>query len=186
MRFEVLSKEDMNDLSRQLSRAGIMNKKIEEVNREVLHYLVIEGKYGELLKNAEGIRIIEESLRSIKKTYDSIIKPLKVEAEIPIEKFLENSEEDLALLTALIEAGALKEENGRLRITSKPPLGDLKIELKFPIEELGDYLDSLEERFKVKMVSEISMVKSYYVEVLEVDRELIEAALEIGKDYATE
>lgn len=186
MRFEVPSKNDMSDFSRQLSRAGVMNKKIEEVTREVSHYLVIGDKYGKLLKNAKGIGIIEEGLQNIKRAYDSIIGPLQVGDEIPTEEFLKDSEGGLTLLTALVEAGAVEEADGRLRITSKPSLENLRIELRFPLVELGDYLDSLEERFKVKMVSEISMVKSYYVEVLEVDRELIEVALEIGKDYATE
>jgi hypothetical protein len=55
LRLEVLSREDMNALSRELSRAGIMNRTREEVFPQISHYVVIEGTYAELLEKAEGI-----------------------------------------------------------------------------------------------------------------------------------
>ncbi len=54
MRFEVLRKEDMNALSRELSRAGIMNRTREEVTPDISHYVVVEGTYAELVEKAAG------------------------------------------------------------------------------------------------------------------------------------
>lgn len=187
MRFEVLSKDDMNALSRELSRAGIMNRKVEEVTHDIAHYLVIRGKYGEIFKNAEGIEPLEESLQNLRKAYDSLMKTTEPGQEVSTEEFLSELDgERLILLMALGEAGAVEEINGRLRIIKKPNLEDLEIEMRFPLDELEGHLEAIEERFNVKMLSEVSIVKSYYVEVLEVDRELIEEALEIAEEYATE
>ncbi|ASJ03616.1 hypothetical protein A3L09_10270 [Thermococcus profundus] len=187
MRFEVLSKEDMNALSRELSRAGIMNRKVEEVSHETAHYILIRGRYGEIFKNAEEIEPVEEILQNLGKAYDKLIMPLGLGEEISEEEFLSELEvERLILLTALIEANAAEENNGRIKLLKKPKLEDLIIELRFPVEELEEYLDILEEKFDVKMLSEVSMVKNYYVDVLEVDRELIEQALEVAEEYATE
>ena len=186
MRFEVLSKDDMNELSRQLSRAGIMNRKIEEVKKEVSHYVLITGRYRELFEKAEGIEPLEDVLNSIRGVYQQIFLSKNVGDIIKPEELLEELDGGLALLEALIAEGALEEIEDGLRIVSKPPLENLKVELRFPLEELEEYIEKIEERFNPRMVTEVAMMKAYYVEVLEVDRELIEAALEIAKEYATE
>ncbi|AJC71755.1 hypothetical protein X802_05980 [Thermococcus guaymasensis DSM 11113] len=186
MRFEVLSKDDMNELSRQLSRAGIMNRKIEEVKKEVSHYVVIKGKYGELFEKAEGIEPLEDSLYSIRGAYQRVVLSRDIGDTVKPEELLEELDGGLALLEALMEEGALEESDEELKIVSKPSLENLKIELRFPLDELEEDLEKIEERFNPRMVTEVAIMKAYYVEVLEVDRELIEAALEIAKEYATE
>ena len=55
MRFEVLTKDDMNALSRELSRAGIMNRTQEETRAEIEHYIVIRGTYAELVEVASSV-----------------------------------------------------------------------------------------------------------------------------------
>jgi len=186
MRFEVLSKDDMNELSRQLSRAGIMNRKIEEVRKEVSHYVIIAGRYGELFEKAEGISPVEEALHSIRGVYQRVFLSREIGDEISPEELLEEMDGGLALLEALASEGAIEEKGEKLKVVSKPPLEDLEIELRFPLDELGENLEELEERFSPRMITEVAMMKAYYVEVLEVERELIEAALEIAREYSTE
>ena len=187
MKLEVLSREDMNALSRELSRAGIMNRTKEEVSSEISHYLVIRGTYGELLERAEGITPIEKSLEDLKKAYEELMAGWETgETKTAEEVFSESDLAKLILVTALIGAGAVEEDDGKLVLLEKPSLEFLEVELRFPIEEVEEYLDELEKRFKPGMVTEYTLEKNYYVEVLEVDRELVEAALEIAEKYATE
>jgi hypothetical protein len=42
----------MNALSRELSRAGIMNRTKEETKAEIEHYVVVRGTYAELVEVA--------------------------------------------------------------------------------------------------------------------------------------
>ncbi len=187
MRLEVLSRDDMNALSRELSRAGIMNRTREEVSPEVSHYVVVRGTYAELLEKSDGIEPIEESLAAIGEFYGSLMDGWEPGSERDLNALLDESDiEGLAVVTALLSAGAVGEEGGRLTLLEKPPLDSLEFELRFPVEEVEEYLDYIEERFGAGMVTEYTLSKSYYVEVLEVDGELIDAALEIAKDYATE
>jgi len=187
MKFEVTSRDDMNTLSRELTRAGIMNRKGELVRREISHYIIVKDEYRELLKKAGEIEPVEETLSELRELYEELVAPMEVGEEKPAEQFFGEGEiERLILFTALTEAGALKEESGIVKLLRKPKLEELKVELRFPIEGVDEYLEEIEERFAPRMVSEVSFTKVYYVEVLEVDRELIEAALEIAGDYCTE
>ncbi|ASJ05908.1 hypothetical protein [Thermococcus pacificus] len=187
MRLEVLSKEDMNALSRELSRAGIMNRTKEEVSPQISHYIVIEETYAELLEKAEGIEPLEEYLEELRAAYEEMLADWNVGEERTLEGLFDESDPGkLILVTALMESEAVKEDNGKLILKEKPALDVLKVELRFPIEELEEYLEELEERFNPSMVTEYILEKNYYVEVMEVDRELVEAALEIAEEYATE
>ena len=187
MRFEVLTKDDMNALSRELSRAGIMNRTREELSREISHYVLIEGRYAELLEKAGGIEPIEEHLEGLKSAYEELLSNWEPgEERTPGEVFDEANLGKLVLVTALVEAGALAEEDGKFVLLEKRPLESLRIEMRFPIEEVEEILEELDERFAPRMITEYTLEKRYYVEVLEVERELIERALEIASEYATE
>ncbi|WP_297507838.1 hypothetical protein [Thermococcus sp.] len=187
MKFEVLTKDEMNALSRELSRAGIMNRTREELSREISHYIVIEGTYAELLEKAGGIGPLEEYLEALRSAYEELFSDWKPGEERPAEKLFDESDlGKLMLVTSLIEAGSIEERDGSFVLREKPPLEDLRIELRFPIDEVEEYLEEIDERFKPTMVTEYTLEKRYYVEVLEVERELIEGALEIAGEYATE
>ncbi len=187
LRLEVLSKDDMNALSRELSRAGVMNRTKEEVRPDVAHYIVISGTYAELLERAEGIEPVTESLEELKAAFDDLLSYWKPGAEKRVEELFDESEHGkLMLMMALIESGAVVESDGKLVLREVPSLDSLRLELRFPIEEVEEYLEAVEERFNAGMITEFTLAKHYYVEVMEVDRELIESALRIAEDYATE
>jgi hypothetical protein len=187
LRLEVLTRDDMNALSRELSRAGIMNRTREEVSPQILHYIVIEGTYAEILEKGEGIEPVEEYLEELRAAYGEILSNWEVGEEKNIEAIFDESDlGKLTLVTALVGAGAVEEEDGKLILREKPPLDILKVELRFPIDDVEEYLDELEDRFNPSMVTEYTLEKNYYVEVLEVERGLVEAALEIAEEYATE
>ncbi len=187
LRFEVLSKEDMNTLSRELSRAGVMNRTKEEVRPDVAHYTIISGTYAELLERAEGIEPVAESLEELKAAFDDLLSYWKPSAEKRVEELFDESEHGkFMLMMALLESGAVVENDGKLILREVPSLDSLRLELRFPIEEMEEYLEAVEERFNVGMITEFTLAKHYYVEVMEVDRELIESALRIAEDRATE
>ncbi|WP_367270884.1 hypothetical protein [Thermococcus sp.] len=187
LRFEVLSKEDMNTLSRELSRAGVMNRTKEEVRPDVAHYTIISGTYAELLERAEGIEPVAESLEELKAAFDDLLSYWKPSAEKRVEELFDESEHGkFMLMMALLESGAVVENDGKLILREVPSLDSLRLELRFPIEEMEGYLEAVEERFNVGMITEFTLAKHYYVEVMEVDRELIESALRIAEDRATE
>ncbi|WP_297499301.1 hypothetical protein [Thermococcus sp.] len=187
MKFEVLTKEDMNALSRELSQAGIMNRTAEELSREISHYIVIEGTYAGLLERADGIEPLEEYLEALRSAYDELLSSWRPGEERPAEKLFDESDlGKLMLVSALIEAGSIEEEDGRFVLREKPPLDVLRIEVRFPIDEIEEYLEEIDERFNPTMVTEYTLEKRYCVEVLEVERKLIEEALDIAREYATE
>ena len=187
MRLEVLSKDDMNALSRELSRAGIMNRTLEDVTPEISHYVVVRGTYAELVEKAEGIEPLQESLDELKFAFEEITSDWEVGEGKPLDGLFDESDFGrLLVLTALIESGTVVEEDGKLVLMERPVLDGLRVELRFPIDEVEDYLEELERRFETGMITEYTMEKRYFVEVMEVDRELVEAALEIAEDYATE
>jgi len=187
LRLEVLTKEDMNTLSRELSRAGIMNRTREETASEIQHYIVIRGKYGELLEKASGMPVVEEELEEIKIAFEEILENWEAgESRDLSELFGDSDLTRLLLITAMMDGGFLEEEDGRLVLLERPVLDELTVELRFPIEELEDELERVDEVFNPGMVTEFTLEKRYYVEVMEVERELVESALEIAEDYATE
>ncbi len=187
LRLEVLSKDDMNALSRELSRSGVMNRTKEEVRPDVAHYIVIRGTYAELLERAEGIEPIMESLEELKAAFDDLLTYWEIGKEKRLEELFDESEHGkLMLLMALIESGAVVENDGKLVLKGVPVLDSLELELRFPIDEVEGYIEAVEERFNAGMITEFTLGKHYYVEVMEVDRKLIESALQIAEDYATE
>ncbi|ASJ01330.1 hypothetical protein [Thermococcus gorgonarius] len=187
MKFEVVDKDTMNKLSRELSRAGIMNRKYESVDYDIDHYLMIREKYSELLKKSGEIDIIEDTLSNLRQLYDELIEKVQDTMELSIEEFLGDGEsERLILLTALIEDKIAEERDGKIVFKKIVPLEDLTIELRFSLDEVEEWLEEIEKRFKTTMTTEVSIVKRYYVEVIEVDRELINLALKIAEEYSTE
>jgi len=187
LRLEVLSKDDMNALSRELSRAGIMNRTREEVTPEISHYVVVKGTYAELVEKAEGIGPLQESLDELEFAFGEIISDWEVGEGKALDGLFDESDLGrLPVLTALIESGAVVEEDGKLVLMEKPVLDGLRVELRFPIDEIEEYLEELEKRFETGMITEYTMEKRYFVEVMEVEGGLVEAALEIAEEYATE
>ncbi len=188
MRLEVLSREDMNELSRKLSRAGIMNRPVEETKPEIEHYLIVRGKYSKLVELSPKAPILGgEELEAIQLAYEELMRDWEVGQEKPLSELFEEPDlSKLSLITALIEeGGAVEERDGVLVLRGKPPLDNLELELRFPIDELEEDLDELGD-LNATLITEYTLSKHYYVEVLEVDRELLENALEIAEEYATE
>ncbi|WP_456420965.1 hypothetical protein [Thermococcus sp.] len=187
MRFEVLTKEDMNTLSRELSKAGIMNKTREETRAEIEHYIVIQGTYAELVEVASDLPALGEELEAVKLAYDELIENWEPGEIKELGTLFEEPDlPKLSVVSALMEVGAIEETENGFLLKERVPLDTLRLELRFPIEELGDDLEELESRLKATLVTEYTLEKHYYVEVLEVERELIETALEIAEEYATE
>lgn len=187
MRFEVLTKDDMNALSRELSRAGIMNKTREETRAGIEHYVVIRGTYAELVEIASSVPAIGEELEAVKLAYDELIEDWKPGETKELGTLFEEPDlSKLSVVSALIEANAIEETEGGFLLREKLPLDTLTLELRFPVEEIGEELEELEEELSATLVTEYTLEKHYYVEVLEVERELIETALEIAESYATE
>ncbi|BAD84333.1 hypothetical protein, conserved [Thermococcus kodakarensis KOD1] len=186
MRLEVLSREDMNELSRKLSRAGIMNRPVEETKPEIEHYLIVRGKYSKLVELSPKAPILGEELEAIQLAYEELMRDWEVGQEKPLSELFEEPDlSKLSLITALIEEGAVEERDGVLVLRGKPPLDNLELELRFPIDGLEEELDELDD-LNATLITEYTLSKHYYVEVLEVDRELLENALEIAEEYATE
>ncbi|WP_457742947.1 hypothetical protein [Thermococcus sp.] len=185
MKFEVLTKEDMNALSRELSRAGIMNRPREETTSQVEHYVLLRGNYREFL----GIEIpaVSEMLEEVRQSFNEIVEGWSPSEERDFDEiFQEPSLGKLTVIGAMVEGGYVEENEGKLILLKRPKLEELTIELRFPIEELGDELETIEKKVSSTLVTEYTLEKRYYVEVLEVERELIEKALEIAETYATE
>jgi len=186
VRFEVLSKEDMVELSKELSKEGIMNKTREELGWEIHHLIVIRGKFGELIRKSEGIKIIEDILEEIKASFEALMEEWNVGEEKDFKDLFDDVNiSKLTLITALIENGYVEGEE-KLKLIKKPKLDELEIELKFNIDELEDVLDEVEEKLDATLTTELSFMRRYFVEVLEIEEELIKRALEIAEEYATE
>lgn len=186
VRFEVLSKEDMIELSKELSKEGIMNKTREELGWELHHIIVIKGKFSELVKKSEGIEVIEDTLEEIRATFDALMDEWNVGEEKEFkELFDEVNVPKLTLITALIENGYVEGEE-KLKLLNKPKLDELEIELRFNIDELEDVLEEIEDKLDATLTTELSFMRKYFVEVLEIEEEMIKRALEIAEEYATE
>lgn len=186
MRFEVLSKREMIELSKALSKAGIMNRTKEELGWEIQHFIMIKGKYSELVAKSEDFDVIDEKLGEIQRTFERLMEKWQVGEEKEInELFDEVDINRLVVLSALIEGGYVAGEE-KLKLMKKPKLDDLIVELRFQIDEVEEFLDELEEKMDAKLITEFTFMKRYYVEVLEVGKDLIQEALEIAEEYATE
>jgi predicted DNA-binding protein (UPF0251 family) len=187
MRFEVLTRDDMNALSRELSRAGIMNRTKEETRPNIEHYIIVRGTYAELVEMASDVPAIGEELEAIRLAYQELLENWEAGEVKELGTLFEEPDlAKLSVVSALIEVNALEETEKGFLLKEKVPLDALSLELRFPIEEIGDELEELEEKLRATLVTEYTLEKHYYVEVLEVERELIETALDIAEDYATE
>lgn len=190
MRFEVLNKESMEELSKELSKAGIMNKTKEEFSWDIEHFILIKGKYGELKEKVKKIserEVIEGKLEEIERAFNALLSEWNVNESKNIEEvFNEVDINRLILLTALIDSGAIEEEDGKLKLLKKPELDNLEIEIRFPIDDVEEILDEIEEKIGSQLVSEVAFLRRYFVEVLEVEKELIHRALEIAEEYVTD
>ncbi|WP_297068286.1 hypothetical protein, partial [Thermococcus sp.] len=126
-------------------------------------------------------------LEELKAAFDDLLTYWEIGKEKRLEELFDESEHGkLMLLMALIESGAVVENDGKLVLKGVPVLDSLELELRFPIDEVEGYIEAVEERFNAGMITEFTLGKHYYVEVMEVDRKLIESALQIAEDYATE
>lgn len=187
MRFEVLSKEDMITLSKELSREGIMNKTQEKFGWELHHFIVVRDKFGNLLRKSKGISpVIEETLEEMQVAFNALMSAWEVGEEKEFkELFDEVDVARITLLAALIEGGYITGDE-KLRLIEAPQLEELEIELKFSIDDLEDVLEEVEEKLGATLTTEVSFMRRYFVEVLEIEEELIKRALEIAEEYATE
>lgn len=185
MRFEVLTKDDMIELSRELSRAGIMNKTKEEVGWEMQHFLVLRKHYHELVETAERYPFIWDRLEEVRQAFDAILSGWEPGEEKGVEDLFDEADINrLVVLTALIEGGYI--ENGeKLRLIKKPELEELVLELRFPLEDIED-LEEFEREAGASLVAEFTLMKHYYVEVMEIEKELIQKAVDIAEGYVTE
>ncbi|MCD6352555.1 MAG: hypothetical protein J7M26_10580, partial [Armatimonadetes bacterium] len=162
--------------------AGIMNKTKEEVGWEVQHFIILRKHYSELVKMAESYPFIWDKLEDIRQAFDAILSNWELGEERKVENLFDEADINrLIVLTALIEEGYI-ESDENLRLIRKPKLEELVLELRFPVEEIED----LEEFENASLVAEFTLMKHYYVEVMEVEKELIQKAVDIAEDYATE
>ncbi len=185
MKFEVLSRDDMIELSRELSRAGIMNKTKEEVRWEVQHFMTVRERYSELVRISEKYPFIWEKLEDIRQAFDAILSNWKPGEEKKVEDLFDEADINrLIVLTALIEGSYIENEE-KLKLLKKPELEELILELRFPVEEIED-LEEFERELNGSLVAEFTLMKHYYVEVMEIEKELIQRAVDIAEDYVTE
>ena len=182
MRIEVPSKEYMNELSRLLSKAGIMNKTKEEVEWEVSHVVSIRKKFSEF-REVE-VEEVRTKLDEIKSVFSSLIHKL-TEREISFEELIDDPSV-IEILEALEKAEAIEiTDDGKIKLIKNIPLEELEIEIELPIEEVWDKVEEL-EKAGGKLVTEVKFVKRYYVEIMEVELEAIQKALEIAEEYTEE
>ncbi|AIF69976.1 hypothetical protein PAP_07935 [Palaeococcus pacificus DY20341] len=189
MKFEVLSKEEMQELSKELSKAGIMNKTKEELGYSLEHRILIKGKFEELKKKIKDmeVEVLHELLEEVENAYNNAVLGWEVGEKKKVDELFDEAKLGmLIVLTALVEGGYLEESEEGLVLKEKPELSELELELRIPIDEVADVLEELEERLNAKLLTEFTLERKYYVEVLEVEKELIQEALEIAEEYATE
>ncbi|AFK21905.1 hypothetical protein [Pyrococcus sp. ST04] len=183
MRIMVSSRNYMNELSKLLSKAGIMNKTREELDWEIRHAISIKKKFSELKKIE--IAEVKEKVREFEAVYSSIMKKLE-KGNISFEDIVDDDIVAIEVLEALEKAGGIEvEDSGKIKLVKRVPLDDLVLEIILPLEDVIDKLEELEE-VGGKIITEVAIVKKYYVEVMEVELEAIQKAIEIAEDYADE
>ncbi|HII61168.1 hypothetical protein [Pyrococcus horikoshii] len=182
MRIEVPSKEYLSELSKRLSKAGIMNKPKEELDWEINHMISLRKKFNEL-KNLK-IESILERLSQFENVYSEIMGKLRTR-ELNLEEI---SDEPLVIevLEALVENNCVEfSDDGKIKLLRDVPLEELEIELSVPADEVLEDLENL-ERVGGKLVTEVKLLKRYYVEIMEVELEAIQRALDIAEEYVDE
>lgn len=169
MRFRVKSREAMRELSKELSKVGIMNRTEERLEKDVEIYVVLRGSIKDIEREADekGYPDIATLLNGAIGHYELL--QIGEEVKLP---------EDEAVFETLRENGLLDENN---RLTKKPPASRITWVLPVPIElvDPDDFEDS-------EMLTRVVFRMAHYVEVLEVDGELVERALEIAEGYVDE
>lgn len=90
MRLEVLSREDMNELSRKLSRAGIMNRPVEETKPEIEHYLIVRENTQNSLNSVPRPLSSGEELEAIQLAYEELMRDWEVGQEKPLSELLKS------------------------------------------------------------------------------------------------
>ncbi|MFA4662752.1 hypothetical protein QDY65_05950 [Pyrococcus kukulkanii] len=182
MRIEVPSREYMSELSRVLSKAGIMNKTKEELAWEISHVVSIKKKFSEF--GGISVEEVRTRLEEIESVFNSLMEKLK-ERELSFEELIDDPTV-VEVLEALEKAGAIEViEDEKIKLVKEVPLEELEIEVDLPIEEVWDKIEELEEAGG-KLVTEVKLVKRYYVEIMEVELEAIQKALEIAEEYTDE
>ncbi|ASJ15904.1 hypothetical protein A3L04_01855 [Thermococcus chitonophagus] len=182
MRVEVPSREYMNELSRVLSKAGIMNKTKEELGWEISHVVSIKKKFSEF--GGISVEEVRTRLEEIESVFNSLMEKLK-ERELSFEELIDDPTV-VEVLEALEKAGAIEiTGDEKIKLVKEVPLEELEIEVDLPIEEVWDKIEELEEAGG-KLVTEVKLVKRYYVEIMEVELEAIQKALEIAEEYTDE
>ncbi|WP_048147936.1 hypothetical protein [Palaeococcus ferrophilus] len=168
MRFRVKSRETMRELSKELSKAGIMNRTEERLEREVRYWVLVSGKLEELEELAGGVPAVAEALEEFVEAYERLEVGEVVGGEDGVSP---------SLVETLHGAGLI---DGEGKLLEKPPLGSLTVNLLLPAEELDEELEGARLRAAVRFTM------AHYVEVLEVDGELVERALDIAEGYVDE
>ncbi|WP_048146508.1 hypothetical protein [Pyrococcus abyssi] len=182
MRIEVISKDAMNELSRVLSKAGIMNRTREELDWVAEHKISLRRK----LKELKSIKIgaVKDRASELESTLRFLIEKLK-DGEITLDD-IGDDPELIEALESLERGGYLKVEDNSIRLQKDvDSVEDIEVEVLIPVEEVADYLEELES-LGAKVITEVFFVKRYYVEVMEVELEAIQKALEIAEEYADE
>ncbi|WP_430515211.1 hypothetical protein [Pyrococcus woesei] len=176
MRIEVPSRDHMNELSKALSKAGIMNRPKEEMDIAISNSIVFKDKFSKLMELP--FEEVRERLRELESLYKVFIEMLK-EKELSFEEI---DEEYVEILEALENANAIEIVGEKLKLAKDVPLEDLEFEVSIPLEDIYERVEEF-EKAGGKLVTEVLLSKKYYVEVMEVDFEAIQKALEIAEDY---
>jgi|GEM_PF-684884 len=189
VRFEVLSREDMQELSKELSKAGIMNKTKDELSYSLEHSILIEGRFGELKEKFEEFEneALWELIEEVENSYNGLMSNWEVGEKKKAEDIFEEVDVGrLIVITALIDGGYIEDKDGEFILKEKSELDGLDVELRVPLDDVVEIVDRLEEELDAKLLTEFNMERKYYVEVLEVEKDLVQEALEIAEEYATE
>lgn len=169
----------MNELSKALSKAGIMNRPKEEMNIEISNLIVFKDTFSKLTE--VPFEEVRKRLGEVERIYRTFIKMLK-EKELSFEEI---DEEYVEILEALENANAIEIIGDKLKLVKDVSLEDLEFEVSIPLEEIYERVEEF-EKAGGKLVTEVILSKKYYVEVMEVDLEAIQKALEIAENYAEE
>ncbi|CUX77146.1 hypothetical protein CHITON_0367 [Thermococcus chitonophagus] len=131
-----------------------------------------------------SVEEVRTRLEEIESVFNSLMEKLK-ERELSFEELIDDPTV-VEVLEALEKAGAIEiTGDEKIKLVKEVPLEELEIEVDLPIEEVWDKIEELEEAGG-KLVTEVKLVKRYYVEIMEVELEAIQKALEIAEEYTDE
>ncbi|AEC51666.1 hypothetical protein PNA2_0750 [Pyrococcus sp. NA2] len=181
MRIEVPSKNYMNELSKILSKAGIMNRPKEELDWEIKNFISLKNKFKEL-RNLK-IDAVSEALDEFENAYKELVKKLR-EKGLSFKE-LNDDPMTIHVLETLEENDCLELSEDKLKLKNEIPLDELVVEIEIPVEDVIEEIEAI-ERAGGKLVTEVKLLKRYYIEVMEVDIEAIGKALEMAEEYTDE